>query len=66
MPDKDQATAKLRLFGASYSVYARIARLVLAECGQAYEMVEVDIFDTENLPSDYLARQPFGYTKSGN
>lgn len=60
MTDKEPATAKLRLFGASYSVYARIARLVLAECGQAYELVEVDIFDTENLPPDYLANQPFG------
>jgi glutathione S-transferase len=60
LTDKEPATAKLRLFGASYSVYARIARLVLAECGQAYELVEVDIFDRENLPPDYLARQPFG------
>jgi glutathione S-transferase len=49
-----------RLYGAEYSVYARIARLVLAECRQDYDMVEVDIFEPEKRPTDYGRRQPFG------
>lgn len=49
----------LRLYGASYSVYTRIARLVLAECMLSYDFVELDIFDKENLPRDDLERHPF-------
>ncbi len=49
----------LRLYGAPYSVYTRIARLILAECNQSYDFVELDIFDKENLPRDYLALHPF-------
>ena len=49
----------LRLYGASYSVYTRIARLVLAECALSYDFVELDIFDKKNLPPDYLECHPF-------
>ncbi|HEV7415948.1 MAG TPA: glutathione S-transferase family protein, partial [Tianweitania sediminis] len=33
-----------RLFGANYSVYVRIAQLVLAEKKVGYELVPIDIF----------------------
>ncbi|MBS7543722.1 glutathione S-transferase family protein [Ancylobacter oerskovii] len=49
-----------RLFGADYSVYVRIVRLVLAEKGVACERVPVDVFAEEGLPPGYLARHPFG------
>ncbi len=49
----------IRLHGASYSVYTRVARLVLAECGLSYDFVELDIFDKENLPAGYLELHPF-------
>ena len=49
-----------RLYGAGYSVYARMARLVLTECGQDYDFVEVDIFAPDTWPADYGARHPFG------
>ncbi|HTV70773.1 MAG TPA: glutathione S-transferase family protein [Rhizobiaceae bacterium] len=48
-----------RLFGASYSVYVRIARLALEEKGVDYELVPVDIFDKDKLPADYAQRHPF-------
>jgi len=51
---------RLTLFGASYSVYVRIVRLVLEELGVRYDLAEVDIFAAEGVPSDYLARHPFG------
>ena len=49
----------LILHGYRYSVYVRIARLVLAEKGQAYEQVEVNPFAAD-VPADYLALHPFG------
>ncbi len=49
----------IRLHGASYSVYTRIARLVLAECALSYDFLELDIFDKENLPAGYLELHPF-------
>ncbi|MCB4767176.1 glutathione S-transferase family protein [Ancylobacter sp. Lp-2] len=49
-----------RLFGASYSVYVRIARLVLAEKGVACEQVPVDVFAPDGPPPDYRQRHPFG------
>ena len=52
----DQVT----LYGATYSVFTRIARLVLEEAGVGYRLVEVDIFDRDALPSGYLERHPFG------
>lgn len=51
---------RLTLFGASYSVYVRIVRLVLEELGVRYDLAEVDIFAAEGVPSEYLARHPFG------
>lgn len=53
-------TEKPRLFGASYSVYVRIARVCLFEKGIEYSLVPVDIFAKGGPPADYLAMQPFG------
>jgi glutathione S-transferase len=47
------------LFGASYSVYVRAARLALEEKRVPYRLVEVDIFAPEGPPPDYLQRHPF-------
>jgi glutathione S-transferase len=47
------------LFGAAYSVYVRIARLVLAEKGVAYRLSEVDIFAHGGPPAGYAERHPF-------
>lgn len=49
----------LILHGYRYSVYVRIARLVLAEKGVAYDQVEVDPF-APAIPAEYLALHPFG------
>jgi len=49
----------LILHAYRYSVYVRIARLVLAEKGVAYERVEVNPFAGE-IPAAYLALHPFG------
>ena len=48
------------LFGASYSVYVRAARMTLLEKGVPHRLVEVDIFAEEGPPAGYLERQPFG------
>jgi glutathione S-transferase len=48
------------LYGASYSVYVRSARLALAEKGVDYDLVEVDVFAPDGPPAEHLARQPFG------
>ena len=48
------------LFGAPYSVYVRIVRLVLEEIGAPYDLVEIDIFSKETVPADYADRHPFG------
>ena len=52
----DQVT----LYGATYSVFTRIARLVLEEARVGYRLVETDIFDRDSLPPGYLDRHPFG------
>jgi len=44
------------LFGAAYSVYVRIARLVMEEVGMPYDRVEIDVFSKDGLPADYAAR----------
>src|SRR6185437_15690415 len=49
----------LALHGYRYSVYVRIARLVLAEKGVAYDRVEVNPF-APDMPASYLALHPFG------
>lgn len=46
------------LRGYRYSVYNRIARLVLHEKGVDYDIEEVDPFATD-IPEDYLNRHPF-------
>jgi glutathione S-transferase len=46
------------LHGYRYSVYTRIARVVLAEKGIAHEYVEVNPF-AEDMPREYLALHPF-------
>ena len=48
------------LFGARYSVYTRIPRLVLEEKGVAYQLEDVDVFAPGGVPDDHLARHPFG------
>ncbi len=48
------------LYGAEYSVYTRLARLVLEEAGVPHGLVEVDVFSDSGLPPEYLAKQPFG------
>jgi glutathione S-transferase len=48
------------LFGATYSVYTRIVRLVLLEKAVQYRFEEVDIFDPSGPPASYLRLHPFG------
>jgi glutathione S-transferase len=48
------------LFGASYSVYVRSARLALEEKGVDYRLEEVDVFAPGGPSASYLERQPFG------
>ena len=48
------------LYGATYSVFTRIARLVLEEAEVGHRLIEIDIFDREALPPGYLERHPFG------
>ena len=52
--------SEVTVFGASYSVYVRIVRLVLEETRIPYELVEVDIFSKDSVPADYASRHPFG------
>lgn len=48
------------LYGETYSVYVRFARLALAEKGVAYDLVPVDIFADGGPTPEYLQRHPFG------
>jgi len=50
----------LTLFGATYSVYTRIARLTLAEKEVAYAFEEIDVFGPSGPPHSYFGRHPFG------
>lgn len=52
--------AALKLYGADYSVYTRIARLVLEELGLEYETIATDIFTPAAWPAGYDKIQPFG------
>ncbi|MBT4891310.1 MAG: glutathione S-transferase family protein [Rhodospirillales bacterium] len=52
--------SKPTLYGASYSVYVRIIMLCLREKGIAFDHREIDIFNPEQTPSDYLQHHPFG------
>lgn len=48
------------VYGADYSVYVRIVRLVLAEKGIDYELVPVDVFAAGGIPAWYFEHHPFG------
>lgn len=52
--------AKPTLYGADYSVYVRIARMVLEEKSVGYDLVPLDIFAAEGIPAWYLEHHPFG------
>jgi glutathione S-transferase len=53
-------STSVELFGANYSVYVRICRIVLAEKGVDYVLQPIDIFADDGPPRDYLALNPFG------
>jgi len=48
------------LFGPAYSVYVRIARIVLEEKGVDHDHVAFDVFNRDDWPDDWLERHPFG------
>lgn len=48
------------LYGADYSVYVRIARLVLIEKGVAHDRRTIDIFSPSEVPDLYKILHPFG------
>ena len=50
----------VELFGAEYSVYVRICRIVLAEKGIDFTLNPVDIFSDDGPPEDNLDLNPFG------
>ncbi len=52
--------SSMKLFGASYSVYTRIVRLVLHRLDLDHEFVEVDIFAQDGPPAYYRQMHPFG------
>lgn len=47
------------LYGAAYSVYTRIPRLVLEEANASYRLETIDIFTDGDLPAGYLTKHPF-------
>jgi glutathione S-transferase len=49
----------ITLYGADYSVYSRIARVVFEEIGIPHHFAEIDIFAKDDLPPDYETRHPF-------
>jgi glutathione S-transferase len=48
------------LYGPTYSTYARTLRMVLAEKGVEYDLVEVDMMAGAHHRSEWKERQPFG------
>jgi glutathione S-transferase len=54
----EELRMSLVLHGYRYSVYLRIARMVLAEKGVTYRQIEVNPFAAE-IPKDYLDLTPF-------
>ena len=52
------ASGSLLLYGMRYSVYLRIARVVLAEKGLSYQHIEVNPV-LPNMPQEYLELHPF-------
>lgn len=53
------SSTSLRLFGATYSVYTRIARLALLEKTAPFEFVSFDIYDPGTFPDGYADLHPF-------
>jgi glutathione S-transferase len=47
------------LYGATYSVYTRIIRLVLVEKALIYRLEEVDIFGQDRSSTAYRVQHPF-------
>ncbi|MFM0756763.1 glutathione S-transferase N-terminal domain-containing protein [Paraburkholderia strydomiana] len=58
--DPMSATEVVKLYGAAWSVYVRIARLALEEKQVSYGLVEVDMFAKTGVPQEHLKRHPFG------
>lgn len=48
------------VFGAAYSVYVRMVRLVLEEKQVRYRLEDIDVFAPGGPPAEYFARHPFG------
>ena len=48
------------VYGAAWSVYVRIVRLVLEEKQVPYSLIDVDVFAETGVPAAHLERQPFG------
>jgi glutathione S-transferase len=57
---KARIDGRLTLYGANYSVYVRIARLVLEELGLAHERISIDIFADTDAAGAYRSIHPFG------
>ncbi|WP_236597674.1 glutathione S-transferase family protein [Paraburkholderia kirstenboschensis] len=53
-------TEMVKLYGAAWSVYVRVARLALEEKQIKYSLVEVDVFAETGVPQEHLKRHPFG------
>lgn len=53
-------TNETRLYGAPYSVYVRIVRLVLAEKDVSYTLVPVDVFAIDGASDANRKKHPFG------
>ncbi len=51
--------SNMKLYGAPYSVYTRIVRLVLHRLDITHEFIEVDIFADEGPPAFYRKLHPF-------
>jgi glutathione S-transferase len=54
------AAEVVKLYGAAWSVYVRIAGLALEEKQIKYSLVEVDVFAETGVPQEHLKRHPFG------
>lgn len=58
--DPVSTTEVVKLYGAAWSVYVRIARLALEEKQIKYSLVEVDVFSEAGVPQEHFKRHPFG------
>jgi len=55
-----RTTELVKLYGAAWSVYKRLARLALEEKQIKYSLVEVEVFAETGVPQEHLKRHPFG------